>query len=528
MTDQANAASAGPMPASARGSGDTLAEVLSAAGTKVCALAITLLVLARTDSIARAVAVGAGIAIAYVTARVLLPKWVAQTGPRQVAATADLAGAAVLIAIASSYQHGFALVLVLVLAAVVGVLRGAADLAHTGMGARQQTGAVALGGDAPAGGTEALIVALVCGLVGGLIVGWLGVVAMVWLAAIALAASATLTAWTPPVNGATDPGLIARILEEDTRELAIYRSASSGRVGLRGTLIAMAIENAGQAGALVLVLLWVRGVLAAPAALGLVGGAFVAGAVAGCVASYAGQRAVAIAAAGAVGFAGGAAITLLGGHLPALSGVIACAAYVAGVVFTGKPQRVEVIVDYAGVPQEPVLSANHSAALIFAGLPIAGLVGALVVEHMSTVAGLLVGAALYLVAVGVPMMDRSAPAAEAGAPDVIEPVALRYAGAAAWVAVTLIYSEGAWNVEVERKEGVGEGGHEVKSTDALRAIDILDLPGLREEVETAIVEDQTRAEEETQRLRDELGGVDERLSAIREMVEWSELWRANH
>ena len=83
-------------------------------------------------------------------------------------------------------------------------------------------------------------------------------------------------------------------------------------------------------------------------------------------------------------------------------------------------------------------------------------------------------------------------------------------------------------VEVERKEGVAAGGHDVKSIDALRAIEVLDLPGLREELESAIEDDQKRAEQETQRLKDELGGVDDRLSAIREMVEWSEMWRTNH
>jgi hypothetical protein len=305
------------------------------------------------------------------------------------------------------------------------------------------------------------------------------------------------------------------------------------------------------------------------AVLGLVGGAFVVGAFAGSAAAYGmphaagniaasqtgtsqaeadqtgtGQTATdqssvgknsegtsgawQIGWAAAIGFAIGATPNLILAHLPGLSAVIAAAALVAGVVFTVKPPPDEVIVDYAGVPQEPVIAENLAVAGAFVVLPVAAWVGAVLALHLSVVVGLLLAGVLYLIAVGVPLLRREAPGAEVAAPEVVvEPVAARFAGVAAWVAVTLIYAEGGWTVEVERKEGVGEGGHDVKSTDALRAIDILDLPGLREEIEEAIADDQTRAEHETQRLRDELGDVDERLAAIREMVEWSESWRAD-
>lgn len=521
MTSTSSTDAESEAPGAARLSAQTIAATLAGVSTKVSGFALSLLILANTNSIWRTVAVAAAMAVFYAAARLSLREWVARLGARPTAAGADLASAVALVGFAAAYHSAFGIVLAL--AAVIGGLRGSADLAHD-----SPVPAVQLGSGSPT--TLSLIVPSVCGVVAGGVVTLAGAVAMVWLPAIALVTAAAVVSWTAPqTNGGMSA--VVRALDEDTQELGLYRAGAERRIGISAALVTVAIQNAAQAGALAIVLLWVRGLLQAPMALGIVAGSFVTGALVGGVAVAVGHRAVQIGVAAAIGFAVAAVPGLVVAHLPGLSAVIACAAFVAGSVFAGGLSTPDVVVDYTGRPQERTWTMNQASAVAFLALPAAALAGAAIVDRLPLVGGLLVGAALYLAAVGAPMMQRAAAVhgeevREATVP--ADPIAVRLAGVATWVAVTLIYAEGGWAVEVERKEGVTAGGHDVKSIDALRAIEALDLPGLREELERAIEDDQKRAEQETQRLKDELGGVDDRLSAIREMVEWSEMWRTNH
>lgn len=507
----------------------SLAAVLAAAGTRVALLALGWLVLVRTDSPVRTAVTVAALAFPYALVRPLAAGWIVTTGPRRLAIGADLAATVVFAAVAVLSQHGTAVLVIL--AAVAGVLRAVGDQSHASI--------VTPPADPGAQARPAvpMPVALACGVAAGAVVGWLGVVSVVWLAALAFAISAAITIWqtpklapsaTPQAAANADTARLALVGDLVTQELRTFRPVRLRRVSLRSAVTAAVVDAATQAGAFGLVVLWVREVVRDPATLGFIGGAFVVGAFAGGVVVQMRQRALLTCAGIGAGLAAAVAPGMITQGVPVIAVPIGVAAFLAGAVFsTGAPIR-EVIVDYAGNPQEQLVSETLSAVLAYLLSPFAVLLGAVAVERLPAVGGLLVAGALYLVGVGVPMLSRpvqqAAGAGPAGPTQVLAPAHARYTGVTTWIAVTLVYTDGAWTVEVERKGGPVGGTHEVRPTDALRAVDLLDVPGVREEIEKAITDDQARAEQEAQRLRDELGGVGAKLTAINEMVELSDLW----
>ncbi|HKD97928.1 MAG TPA: hypothetical protein VKB69_10045, partial [Micromonosporaceae bacterium] len=451
--------------------------------------------------------------------------WVVVTGPRRLATGADLAATVVFATLAILYQHGTALLVVL--AVIAGVLRAVGDQSHASI----ITPPPEPGADPQP--PVPVPVALVCGVAAGAVVGWLDVVSVVWLAALAFAISAAITIWqtprlAPALSASAESARLAVVGDLVTQELRTYRPVRLRRVSLRSAAIAAVVDAATQAGAFGLVALWVRDVVQDPATLGFVGGAFVVGAFAGSVAGQMRQRALITCAAIGAGFALAVAPGMVTSNVPVMVVPIALAAFVAGAVFTTSVPVREVVVGYPGGSPEQLISETLSSVLAYLLAPFAVLLAAVVYENWTRVGGLLTAGLLYLVGVGVPMLTRPERPAGAAGPDeptkALEPTHPRYAGITTWIAVTLVYTDGAWTVEVEHKDGVKEGTHDVRPADALRAIDLLDVPGVREEVEKAITDDQARAEKEAQRLRDELGGVGAKLTAINEMVELSDLW----
>lgn len=501
-----------------------VAAVLAATGTRVALLAVGWLVLARTDSAVRTAIVVAAMAFPYALVRPLAAGWIAVTGPRRLATGADLAATVVFAAVAGLYQHGTALPATL--AVIAGVLRAVGDQSHASVVPPLPDP------DADPRPAVPMPVALVGGVAAGAVVSWLGVVSVVWLAALAFAVSAAITIWqAPKLVPAPTPGVesarLALVGDLVTQELRTYRPARLRRVGVRGAATAAVVEAAALAGAFGLVALWVRDVVRDPATLGFVGGAFVVGAFAGAATGQMRSRALLTCAGMGAGFGLAVAPGMIISHAPVMTVPIALASFVAGAVLTtGVPVR-EVVVFAAG-PAERTVSELVASVFAYLLAPFAVLLAAAVFEHWSSAVGLLAAGGLYLAGVGVPMLGvRSGPAgAGAGGPTTkaLEPANPRYAGATTWVAVTLVYTDGAWTVEVERKDGAVEGTHGVRPADALRALELLDVPGVREEVEKAIIDDRAQAEKEAQRLRDELGGVGAKLTAINEMVELSDLW----
>jgi hypothetical protein len=525
MTVWAGSAPVQPPVAHDAAPGPSLAAVLAAAGTRVALLAVGWLVLVRTDSPVRTVVAVAALAFPYALVRPLAAGWIVVTGPRRLATGADLAATVVFAALAVLYQYGTTVLVVL--AVVAGVLRGVGDQSHASIVTPPPEP------DTEPRPTVPMPVSLVCGVTAGAVVGWVGVVSVVWLAALAFASSAAITIWqTPKLAPATSPSAetarLALVGDLVTQELRTYRPVWLRRVSLRSAVNAAVIDGATQAGAFGLVVLWVRDVVRDQTTLGFVGGAFVVGAFAGSIAGQMRQRALLTCAGIGAGLAVAVAPGMVTSRVPLMTVPIALAAFVAGAVFTTSVPVREVVVDYPGNRPEQLISETFSSVFAYLLAPFAVLLMAVLYEGWSAVGGLLAAGLLYLVGVGLPMVSRpERPAEAAGASEpaqALEPTHPRYGGVTTWIAVTLVYTDGAWTVEVERKNGVSEGTHDVRPTDALRAIDLLDVPGVREEVEKAITDDQIRAEKEAQRLRDELGGVGAKLTAINEMVELSDLW----
>lgn len=516
-----------PMPYHEPGRARTFSAVFASVGTRVALLAIGWLVLNRTNSAVDTAIAVAGLAFPYAVMRLFAGGWITGIGPRRVAAFTDLASTVTFVGIAALYQHRT--LLLIALAAVAGVLRGLADESRALVEASEDdTDERANRGIHP-------LVLAAGGVACGAVVAWLGVVSVVWLAALSFALCAAIAVWQSPrlmapipVSTSTPPGEPSRealVGDLVTQEIRIYRPVRGRGVSLNGALTGAFVDFAAQAGALSLVLLWVRYVLHAPNALSLVGGAFVVGTFAGCAGVTMRDRAIVGYIAVAAGFAAGSIPGVLALQLPGMAWPIALISFIAGSAVPSGLITRDIRVDYTGTPQERVVNDNVSAAMAYVAIPVGIALGAGIVLRLGSIAGLLAGGTLYLLAVGIPMVSRPPASADAGTDNRLVTTPVRYAGVATWIAVTLTYADGEWMVDVARKNGAGDP-HAVKPTDALRAVEILDVPGVREEIELAIAADQTRAELEAQRLRDELGDLGVKLSAINEMVELSELWKS--
>ncbi|GAA1610773.1 hypothetical protein [Catellatospora bangladeshensis] len=312
---------------------------------------------------------------------------------------------------------------------------------------------------------------------------------------------------------------IARTRAKDLRRGAMAELRSDGLI--RRLAVVLFLTNLlVQAGAVLLVPAWMTHVLREPELLGLVGGAFVLGAVTGGVVLAGLTREPYRWVVAALAFlAGGGTAAVLGG-LPPLLLLIVVVAFVCGATLSSVTPALGTLLAQR-VPA-PVRSrvGGFAASTAYLGLPVGTVAAAWALPVLELRWALAAAAGAYLVALLVPVFAyRTWRQLSAGAPAVLT-------GAArlpARLSVTLAYANGQWLVEVRKGRALLGTRHLVKTAEAMSMLASLDVPGVRSSVEEALAVDQTEAARQAERMRGELAELEAKLAGLSEMAELSDV-----
>jgi hypothetical protein len=525
-----------------------VADALGGAATRVGLLAVPWLFALTGSGLPFVVAGTVALAGPYVLTCVLTPPPAgrpARPGARSrtgrgPSIVADLLGMLVLVAVPVIPREGWSWP-VLGLLGAVGLLRGVADQARRGM--------LAAGAPAPAGGPLSWLSAGLAGAGAGLLAGWLGLAGAVWLVAMAMAGSAALVAVAPP------PALTGRVAEPDhavpeeaaappagspvttgpgspVRRWAV--SLGRGFADLARDRLALALTGtllvAGallQAAGVLLVPAWVRDALHAPATLGVIGGSVLVGALLGRAgrSPSAGERAgwAALAAGyllvgvpAAVGF----------GHGPhrlpdiLLAGALAAGSGAFGLALGATAPGPVALADPLLPPGRRARVSGLAGGLGMLAVPAGGLAGGWLAGRVGFTGAVAWGGGLAALAVLAPLAGyrawQHAERLERAAP-----------GTAEVVAVTIGYADGEWTVEIGSGRRRLAGRQAIKPAEALDVVDLLEVPGLHEEVERTVAADQAYARQHAEELRGQLDELETRMAGMSTLIELSELRRAS-
>jgi MFS family permease len=321
-----------------------------------------------------------------------------------------------------------------------------------------------------------------------------------------------------PAAGAPAAPPISRTQARDLRRSALAELRADGLI--RRLAAVLFLSNLlVQAGAVLLVAAWMTHVLREPDLLGLVGGAFVLGAVTGGVV-LAGLTAEPYRwLVAALAFLAGGGTAAVAGGLPPVLLLIAVVSFVCGATMSSVTPALGLLLAQR-VPA-PVRSrvGGFASSLAYLGLPLGTVAAAWALPVLELRWALAAAAGAYLVALLVPVFAyRTWRQLSAGAPAVLT-------GAArlpARLSVTLAYANGQWLVEVRKGRALLGTRHLVKTAEAMSMLASLDVPGVRSSVEEALAVDQTEAARQAERMRGELAELEAKLAGLSEMAELSE------
>ncbi|NOL42289.1 MFS transporter [Kribbella sandramycini] len=257
-----------------------VADVLSAVGSRITMVAIPWLVLVTTGSASRMGLVAAVELVPYIVVSIMAGPLIDRLTPRRTAILANLTSAVAVAAVAGAAKSGFAVLLVLV--AVAGGLRGAADRAKellvrpmaeaaevklirvTSLHESFSRGATLLG--AP---------------LGGLLIYWTDAATVLWIDAATFVVCGLLVAGfvRPP-----EAGSAARTDKYFKALVAGFAYVRRDALLATMLLTTFMVNIFASASTAVFIPVWVRDVLGSPAGLGLTLGAFAGGALVGSIA----------------------------------------------------------------------------------------------------------------------------------------------------------------------------------------------------------------------------------------------------
>ncbi|WP_155374832.1 MFS transporter [Catellatospora vulcania] len=312
---------------------------------------------------------------------------------------------------------------------------------------------------------------------------------------------------------------IARTQARDLRRSAMAELRADGLVR-RLAAVLFVTNLLAQAGAVLLVAAWMAHVLGEPDLLGLVGGAFVLGAVTGSVVLTGLTRAPSRHLLLALAFLAGGGAAAVAGGLPPVQLMVAVVAAVCGATLSSVTPPLGMLLSQR-VPV-PVRSrvGGFASGIAYLGVPLGTAAAAWALPRLELRWALAAAAGAYLVALLAPVFAyRTWRQLSAGAPAVLT-------GAArlpARLSVTLAYANGQWLVEVRKGRALLGSRHLVKSAEALNMLALLDVPGVRRSVEEALTVDQTEATRQAERMRSELAELEAKLAGLSEMAELSEV-----
>ncbi|NJP30925.1 MFS transporter [Micromonospora thermarum] len=254
------------------------ADLLSNLGSRVSVVAIPWLVLETTGSPTKMGVVAAAETLPYLLSSALGPPLADRIGLRRTSILADVGSAGLMVAVALTPWLGFGALVALV--AVVGTLRGVGDRIKHVMfrPVAEAAGVKLIRLTSVYDGLGRVVTLLGAGL-GGLLIWWFGVTTAILIDAASFAVCALIVAALvrPPAATAAPPAAqgYLRALGDGFRYLGRDRTL------LSMLLVISALNMVVNASIAVYIPLWVADVLGTPAGLGLVLGAFSAGALLG-------------------------------------------------------------------------------------------------------------------------------------------------------------------------------------------------------------------------------------------------------
>ncbi|MBQ1074345.1 MFS transporter [Micromonospora sp. C31] len=396
------------------------ADLISNLGSRISVVAIPWLVLETTGSPTKMGAVAAAETLPYLLSSALGTPWADRIGLRRTSVLADAGSAALMVAVALTPWLGFGALLALV--ALVGALRGVGDRVKHVMfrPAAEAAGVRLIRLTSVYDGLGRLVTLLGAGL-GGLLVWWFGVTQALLIDAASFAACAVLVGLLvrPP---AAEAGPAAP--EGYLRALAGgFRHLGRDRLLLTMLLVISALNMVVNASVAVYIPLWVADVLRGPAGLGLVLGAFSAGALLGNLLFTAYGPRLPRYLTFVVGAALGGAPRLLVLALSEELAVVLAVTFASGIGIAAVNPLLGVAI-YERVPaglQTRVIGLAGSLA--FAGLPLGALLGGWSAATLGLVPALLAMAAFCLVVTLLPLLPglrpRPTEAPAERAPDVV-------------------------------------------------------------------------------------------------------------
>ncbi len=380
------------------------ADVVSALGTRVSMVAIPWLVLVTTGSATKMGLVAGAEMLPYVLSGVLAAPLADRFGVRRTAIVTDAGSAVAMAAIAATPRLGFGALLVLV--AVAGATRGLGDrVKHVMLRPLAEEAGIALIRVTSAYEGFARTAMLLGSAGGGLLIAWAGPLGAIWVDAASFASCALVVA----VLVRLPAGAVPR-QTPDTREPYLVALRGGFRVLWRDDLlpgmIAMlfVINLFNQAGIAVFVPLWVEQVLHTPRALGLVLGAFAAGAVLGSVVFTAVAPRLPMYRMFMLGALLACAPRLLVLGLTHDVVLVCAVTFCSGVALAAVNPVLGAML-YERVPPELQTRAfGVCTAITFLGIPIGAVLAGFVVSALGTDTGILVAGLVGVVATGAPWL----------------------------------------------------------------------------------------------------------------------------
>jgi MFS family permease len=377
------------------------ADIVSALGNRVSIVAIPWLVLVTTGSPAKMGLVAGAEILAYVLSSTFAPPLADRFGLRRTSITADLGCALAMAGVAAVPRLGFLPLVILV--SCVGALSGVGDRTKHVM-LRPMAEAAGAAMIRVTAGYEGLTrgASLIGAPLGGLLVYWLGAPGAIWVDAVSFVACAAIVAVfvRPPSPGPVEGGREPYLTALGNGARALWRDRVL--VGMLGITFALNVFT--QASVSVFIPLWVAEVLGAPAAVGLVLGAFAAGAVLGNLAFTALAPRLPLRLTFLLGAVIGGAPRLLVLGVSDELAVVLAVTFLSGVGVAAVNPILGALL-YERVPDELQTRVfGLAAALSFTGLAVGGILAGWAVTGVGLTTAMLVGAALCLAVTAVPLV----------------------------------------------------------------------------------------------------------------------------
>lgn len=370
------------------------ADVVSVLGTRVSMLAIPWLVLVTTGSPTKMGLVAGAEMLPYVVSGVVSAPLADRFGLRRTTIVTDAGSALAMAAVTFAPQLGFGALLVLV--AVAGALRGLGDrVKHVLLRPLAEAAGVKVLRMTTAHEGFSRTAMLVGGSIGGLLIFWFGAAGAIWLDAVTFALCGVIVAIVVP---AADPAAAP----PDRADREPYLVALRG--GFRAlwadplipSMIAMlfVLNLFNQAMVAVFIPLWVADTTHTPAALGLVFGAFAAGAVLGSIVFTVlapKLRMYQVFMLGAA-LAGAPRLLVLGVSHDLV--VVCTITFLSGLAMAAVNPVLGAMLYERIPPKVQTRAFGVCTAITFTGVPIGGVLGGLAVAGFGLTPAILVGGAL--------------------------------------------------------------------------------------------------------------------------------------